>query len=148
MGLGVQFGETVLYRPDQGVVQGSKINASVVEAQIERFRKEDKPSRGQSDSLRRAEIAGLQVRKDPSPNDTDEVLSASTASSPDADEVVPQTVPKPNIETASGLGFIVKDASPEEVSERNSSSLILLCVIGGGLVLTLMYQYYKGSFVF
>ena len=174
MGLGVQFDETVLYRPDLGFVQSTRLNKTNIESQIDRFLKDGKKPVPRRDDPTQADIVGLQILKVGGDLDDVAIVEITT------EEVVIETVAQREEslpETASGTdsgtdsrtdsgaetdrgtgaetvtseveaGFLTPPASPEEASERDSTTLVLLCALFGGLGLTLVFLYYKGAFVF
>lgn len=137
MGLGVQFSAAEIYSPEQGFLQPAKLNATIIEAQIDRFLSDGKKPPIHKEI--RPDIVGLQASK-----------SASLEETPVSPS--PPDLPTPSLpyysEPLEPLEGLLHTDSPEAVSERNSFSFMLLCILGLGLILTLGALYFKGSVAF
>lgn len=151
IGLGVQFQETVLYRPDLGFGQESHLNSTAIQSQIERFLKDGKKPTPHKDGVLQPDIMGLQIVKSDGDDvaiyelQTSEVVVETTISTEESSEEA--TVQSPVLESGENQ-FLSPSTNAEESSERNSSSVVLLCFIGSGLVVTLTVLYYKGAVLF
>ena len=151
MGLGVQFSTTEIYRPDQGFIQPAKLNATIIEEQIDRFLNDGKKPPLHREI--RPDIVGLQAAKAnqlPQSEDIDTNMQTSPPIQPSSPPI-PQETPSTPIETVpleTNLGLLQETGSEEEISERNSLSFMVLCMLGVGLIITLGGLYYKGAVAF
>lgn len=141
MGLGVQFSTAEIYRPDQGFIQSAKLNATIIEEQIDRFLKDGKKPPSHKEI--RPEISGLQAIKASQVAERENERSYGSEM-----DLRNDSVPLEQSETDTVVPeFLPAAQSQEEVSERNSSSFMLLCLLGVGLALTLGGLYYKNKLV-
>lgn len=159
MGLGVQFSTVEIFRPDQGFLQSAKLNATAIEAEIDRFINDGKKPPIHKEI--RPDIVGLQDAKGEKVSQSEDLLineagnplepSAETPHASAAPPTTPETPPIPlysdHLQTE--LEGLLPEVDSEEVtSERNSTSFMLLCMLGVGLILTLGGLYYKNTVAF
>jgi len=142
MGLGVQYSTVEIYRPDQGFIQPAKLNATIIEEQIDRFLKDGKKPPVHKEI--RPDIVGLQAAKADLPKSEGESPFSVPPDTPETPSIPLYSKPvEPKLE-----GLLQDTDTPEAVSEKNSFSFMLLCILGLGLILTLAAQYYKGVVAF
>ena len=159
MGLGVQFSTAEIFRPDQGFLQSAKLNATAIEAEIDRFLKDGKKPPIHKEI--RPDIVGLQGAKGETVAQSDDLpikevgspleLSAEAPQPSAGRPTTPETpsIPLYSDHLQTELEEFLPEADSEEVSsERNSSSFMLLCMLGVGLILTLGGLYYKNTVAF
>lgn len=157
IGLGVQYSTMEIFSPDQGFLQAAKLNATAIEAEIDRFLKDGKKPPIHREI--RPDIVGLQGVKGEK-GDKSEDLPINEAGNPleipSEVPILPSITPEtPSIPLYTDHfptelpEFLPEAYTTEEVSsERNSSSFMLLCMLGVGLVLTLGGLYYKNTVAF